>query len=96
MACHASISSVDHVGEIIKESGSGSVWADCHLQHSKCAALIKNVISRGVREDLCQELADKKYSILIDESTNISNKKILVLTVRLDILTVSLPPFIKS
>jgi hypothetical protein len=74
MACHASISSVDHVGEVIKESGTGSVWADCCLHQSKCAALIKNFISRGVREDLCQELADKKYSIPI-ESTDISHKK---------------------
>ncbi len=83
MVCHASVSAVDHVGEVVKESGSGSVWADCRLHRTKCASLIKNVVSRGFRDQLCQELADKKYSILIDESTDISNKKILVLTIRI-------------
>jgi hypothetical protein len=81
IACHSSISTV-HVGEIVKESGSGSVWADCRLHHTKCAAIIKNVIGKSIKDELCQQLADKRYSILIDESTDISNKKILVLTIR--------------
>ena len=26
MACHASMSAVDHIGEVVKQAGSGSIW----------------------------------------------------------------------
>lgn len=49
---------------------------------TKCSALIKNVIGRVAFEELVLNLREKKFSIIIDESTDIGTEKHLVIVVR--------------
>jgi len=50
------------------------------LHRTKCGALIKNVILSAMKEDLIMGLQDKKYAIIIDESTGITTQKRLYIS----------------
>lgn len=82
IACHCSIRSVDHLSEIVKEHSKGNILEDLKLHKTKCACLINNVISLSLLEELLQELREVKFSLFIDESTDISSTKHLCLCVR--------------
>lgn len=61
---------------------------DKHVQgklscdQTKCTAIVKNVIGRYSFENLVQTLKNQKFSLIIDESTDISTTKNLVMVVR--------------
>ncbi len=78
IACHSSIATVDHLGEIAKAI-SGKTIA---LHRTKCSALIKNVLSPVVHDELLEDLKDQSYSLIIDESTDIGMDKQLCVIVR--------------
>jgi len=79
VTCHCAIRTVDHPSEIMIAQRQG-----CTLEHiklwnemkrrSKCAYLIKNIISPAPKTDLIDDYQKKKYAIIIDESTDISTK----------------------
>ncbi|CAF4956521.1 unnamed protein product [Pieris macdunnoughi] len=48
-----------------------------HLHRTKCSQIIKNVLSPHFAENLKEDLKDQPYSLLIDESTDISVHKYL-------------------
>ena len=78
IACHSSLNTVDHLGELFKDV-SGK---DVKLHRTKCTALIKCVLGPAMLEQLLQELADIPYSLIIDESTDIGNEKQLCIMVK--------------
>jgi len=78
IACHSSIRTVDHLGEIVKDV-SGK---DIALHGTKCTALVKRVLSPSVHEQLLNDLKDCNYSLIIDESTDIGLQKQLCIMVR--------------
>ncbi|XP_046841016.1 uncharacterized protein LOC124435111 [Xenia sp. Carnegie-2017] len=78
IACHSSLNTVDHLGELFKDV-SGK---DVKLHTTKCTALIKCVLGPAMLEQLLQELADIPYSLIIDESTDIGNEKQLCIMVK--------------
>lgn len=55
VACHCSISTVDHLCEIIKYYGKGSELQNLKLHRTKCCALIKNVVSVALHNTLVNE-----------------------------------------
>jgi|SRR5215469_2231052 len=82
MACHCSIRSVDHLTDIIKEHARGSNLEKLKLHRTKCTCIIKNVVNVALREKLVNDLKNVKYSLLIDESTDIASTKLLCLCVK--------------
>ena len=45
------------------------------MHRTKCACLIKNVISPTLKSDLIDDLSGKKNALIVDESTGISLHK---------------------
>ena len=82
ITCHCAIRSIDHIGEIIVQNGRGSQLEEMKLHRTKCSSLIKNVILVALHEELCQDIAGKKFCVMIDESTDISCIKHLCIAVR--------------
>ena len=66
------------MSEIMVAHGAGSTLGQIKLHRTKCIALIKNVISPELKSDLIQDLQNKKYTLIIDESTDVSIKNICV------------------
>ena len=82
ITCHSAIIAVDHLGEIIVQHSTGSKLEKMKLHRTKCSCLIKNVISPALYEDLCHDMAGKKYCVLLDESTDVSCLKHLCVATR--------------
>jgi len=82
VACRCAVLSVDHFSELITRNSQGSVMGKMKLHRTKCAGLIKNVIAPQLKEELISDLKDKYYSLIIDESTDVSTEKHLCLMVR--------------
>uniref|UniRef100_A0A6V7JZC7 HAT C-terminal dimerisation domain-containing protein n=1 Tax=Bracon brevicornis TaxID=1563983 RepID=A0A6V7JZC7_9HYME len=83
VAEHCSINAVDHLSLLIKGLDKQSeVLQDIKLGRTKCAALIKNVLSPCILEDLLTDVGDSFFSLIIDESTTIDTKKLLCVMIR--------------
>ena len=84
IACHTAIRNVDHLTDILKAHmpGSSSLTNKMKLHRTKCTALICNVISPEIFKGIVQDLKDMPFSLLIDESTDVSCTKHLCLCVR--------------
>ena len=80
--CHTSFNAIDHIGEILKEEGKGSTFEKIKLHRTKTTALCQKVLCSAFSAELKEELQDKAFSILIDESTDTSCKKLLAVLVR--------------
>ena len=78
IACHSSIATVDHLGEIVKII-SGK---DISLHRTKCSALIKKALSPAVCDELLTDLKDQSYSLITDESTDTGMEQQLCVVVR--------------
>ena len=52
------------------------------LHRTKCAALIKKVIAPVILKEQLEDLGDKKFSLIIDESTDIACEKHLCLCIK--------------
>jgi hypothetical protein len=59
----------------------GSTMEHIKLHRSKCACLIKTIISPALKTDLVDDFQNKKYAIIIDESSDISTQKHLCILV---------------
>lgn len=75
VCCHTSISAIDHFGEVIQTAAKGSVLEDLHLHRTKASRLIDHVLSPTFKEELKADIEGAKYSILCDESTDVSVEK---------------------
>jgi hypothetical protein len=82
MTCRCAIRAVDHLSEIMVAHGHGSTLEHIKLHRSKCACLIKNIISPALKTDLIDDFQNKQYTIILDESTSISTQKHLCMLVR--------------
>jgi hypothetical protein len=75
MTWHFAIRTVDHLSEIMIAHGHGSTLEYIKLLRSKCACLIKNIISPALKTELIDGFQNKKYAMILDESTDISTQK---------------------
>ncbi|CAI6347130.1 unnamed protein product [Macrosiphum euphorbiae] len=69
IATHSSIMSVDHLGEILKLTGKNTPFANLR---TKCSSLIKYVLEPSLLEDLVKDIGTSCFSIIVDESTDVS------------------------
>lgn len=80
---YISFRTIDHVTEISKMIFNDSrLSKTMKLKRTKCVNIIKNVLAPVIREEIILELQNKPFSILLDESTDISNTKLLCILVR--------------
>jgi len=78
MTCHCAIRTVDHLNEIMVAHGHGSALEHIKLHRSKCACLIKNILSPALKTNLIDDFQNKKYAIILNESTDISTQNTCV------------------
>lgn len=77
------IKSVEHLISVLKEVFSDSkIIKEVKLGSTKCTEIIQNILLPVETEELISLINKEKFSILLDESTDISNKKLLCLMVR--------------
>lgn len=81
-ATHSSIKSIDHLGELLKTFGKGSSLENLRLHRTKCSKLILNVISPALIEDLVTDIGESGYSLIVDESTDVSVLKYMAYCIR--------------
>jgi len=79
---HSSIRSMDHLCEILKLIGNNSLLTNLKLHRTKCSSLIKNVLGPSLLEDLVKDCNTGPYSLIVDESTDISVVKYLYLCIK--------------
>ena len=78
VTCHCAIRAIDHIGELVvrRSKGTNSGLANMKLHRTKCSGLIKNVISPALKCEVIEEVAGKKFAIIVDESTDLTCLKI--------------------
>ena len=73
----------DHLTPLLKDICiEPKVVQDLSLARNKCANIIKNILAKREVETIIQYLQTCKFSILIDESTDISDTKVMCLLVK--------------
>ncbi|XP_054740561.1 uncharacterized protein LOC129246064 isoform X1 [Anastrepha obliqua] len=83
VASHTAICSVDHLSTIQRNSfHDSSIATGIKLARSKCSALIRNVLCPYFKNRLLSDIGSNPYSLIIDESTDISVKKYLGIVIR--------------
>ena len=83
VAEHCSIRVVDHLSEVCKvcfnDSKAGS---EQKLKRSKCSGIICNILAPHFTENLKSDVGDRKFSLIIDESIDVSTSKMLGIVIR--------------
>lgn len=84
IAVHTSILPVDHLSEIVVKTFhfKNGDTASIRLHRTKCTETIINVIAPHFERKLEDDVADEFYSLIIDESTDISTTKLLAIVIR--------------
>ncbi|XP_044593789.1 uncharacterized protein LOC123271507 isoform X2 [Cotesia glomerata] len=82
VANHSSIKSVDHLGEVLKQLGKGSQLEKVRLHRTKASKLILNVVAPEMLIELIKDIGDQDYSVILDESTDVSTVKYMAYCVR--------------
>lgn len=78
VAEHTAIGTVDHLAKLCINKICNTRSEDViKIQRTKCTNIIKNVLAYHFKEDLRNDIGDSKYSLLLDESTDISITKLL-------------------
>lgn len=83
VAKHCAISSCDHLVDVVKKcfSDKTSEVAKLAMHRTKCTAILKHVLMPHFVSKLKEDIGDRKYSILLDESTDIAVHKYLGLAI---------------
>lgn len=78
IACHTSINACDHLSNTcVKSFSDDSAAKNLHLKRTKCTNILKNVLGPHFVNDLRKDIGASPYSLIIDESTDISVLKYL-------------------
>ncbi|KAH6928222.1 hypothetical protein HPB50_012598 [Hyalomma asiaticum] len=73
IAEHRSIVTADHLTEFVRKSFSDSAAGkDYRMKRTKRAAIIEDVLYPHFKEDIKADIGSSKYSIIVDESTDIA------------------------
>ena len=73
---------MDHIGEMIKKNGRGSILGKINVHRTKCSKLITEVVSPALKQELKKDLEGEKFALLVDESTNVGAVKYLCIAIR--------------
>ena len=82
MACHSSISTIDHLGEIISRNATGSTLVNIKIHRTKCTKILTSVVSPALKEELIADVKGKRFSLIVDETTDVSTAKQLCVLIR--------------
>ena len=83
VACHSSFKTMDHLGEVVKEiAGSSQPLGSIKMHRTKCTKLINQVVAPALAEELKKDAYGKAFSLIIDESTDVSVDKNLAIVIR--------------
>lgn len=82
VATHSAIKSVDHLGELLVILGQNSTLASIRLHRTKCSRLITQVIAPALLEALVEDVGNQPFSLILDESTDVSVQKHLAICIR--------------
>ncbi|KAK3924288.1 Zinc finger MYM-type protein 1 [Frankliniella fusca] len=88
VACHSSVRTIDHLGEVINtviskhESESKSSVPPLKLHRTKCSKIICKVISPCLQRDLVKDVGEGWFTLIIDESTDTTTLKHLALMIK--------------
>ncbi|CAG5053959.1 unnamed protein product [Parnassius apollo] len=82
VAAHSSIRSIDHQTNVLKTCGTGSPLENIQLHRSKCSAIIKNALEPAMLKELLEEVGNQSYSIILDESTDVTTEKYMAYCIR--------------
>ena len=67
---------------MLKSQGTKSVYEDIKLHRTKCSKIIKNVIGASLKDELRKAMLGRRFSIMMDESTDVSTTKLLSVCAR--------------
>ncbi|XP_046864677.1 SCAN domain-containing protein 3-like [Xenia sp. Carnegie-2017] len=81
-ACHGSIQTVDHFGEILAKYGKKSDLEHIRLHRTKCTKIITEVVGPALKEDIKKDVEGKHFSLIVDKTTDISVAKDLAIIIR--------------
>lgn len=83
VAEHCAVRVADHLSDICTACFSDSKGcSNLKLKRSKCIGVIKHVLAPHFDEELLLDIGERKFSLLIDESNDISTIKVLGLVIR--------------
>lgn len=92
VATHSAIRTVDHLGEsLIRMSklyehniqpGKKSIFEQIRLHRTKATLLLQKVIAPSINTELRRRLKNVPYSLVIDESTDVSTSKYMAACIR--------------
>lgn len=82
IAAHCSVRSMDHLGEILKKLGKGSILQDIRMHRTKCSKLISEVVTPVFQKELIDDIGDSPYALIVDEVTDCSTTKFMGVCVR--------------
>ncbi|KAE9543133.1 hypothetical protein AGLY_003044 [Aphis glycines] len=84
VACHnLSFRSIDHLSQLPRLMMNDSKIAQqISIKRTKCVKFIKNVLASVVEDNIVKEMENKKFSIYLDETTDIANIKVLAILVK--------------
>ena len=80
--CHSSINPIDHLTDVLRLLGKGSRLEKVQMHRTKCSKLTMNLISPVFLKELVDDIGDTPYSIIVDESTDVSVMKYMAYCVR--------------
>lgn len=80
---NVAFSTVDHLVPVLKDVfPDSSIASGVTLGRTKCTNIVKNVVAKVETDKTVQLLKDIKFSILVDESTDISDSKHMCVLVK--------------
>lgn len=75
---HSTFNAAEHLVELSRASFTDSkIASQTKMHRTKCSAIIKNVLAPHFQAELLSDIADRPFSLLIDESNDISTTKML-------------------
>ena len=78
VAEHGTNASVDHLGEVISAlDPKSSILKDLKIHRTKCSGIINHILGPMVHEQLLADMKNSYFSLIIDESTDVSDKQCL-------------------
>lgn len=82
VAAHSSIRSINHLSDLLKECGKGSDLEKLQLHRTKASKIILKVISPAMLKEIIEDIGNEPFSIILDESTDVSDFKYMAYCVR--------------
>lgn len=81
VAKHTAIILTDHLVDSSKNVFKCDEAVYLQMHRTKCSAIIQNVLAPHFAKKLCDDIADYPFSLLLDESTDITTDKYLGCTI---------------